>query len=160
MSTSYNAQLNNIDEKYTIQFETDDYNAFKCVEKACQKEIDRLNNEEEQPKMTLREAVKYWKRFLKETHDIITRDQFAEDLVLEMTDQKTATKLAISALRKQVPKQVKFSKCTTCYSGTCEDCEDDGVDKCPTCNESLSNDGGKEYDFCPYCGQALDWSRE
>lgn len=160
MSTSYNAQLNNIDEKYTIQFETDDYNAFKCVEKACQKEIDRLNNKEEQTKMTPQEAVKYWKSFLKETHDIKTRNQFDEDLVQEMTNQKAATKLAISALEKQIPKQVNFSKCITCYSDTCEGCKDGGVDKCPTCNESLNNGSVEECDFCPYCGQSLDWSRE
>ena len=34
MSTSYNAQINNTDGKYTIQFETDNYGYFKMVEKA------------------------------------------------------------------------------------------------------------------------------
>lgn len=124
------------------------------------KEIDRLNNKEEQTKMTPQEAVKYWKSFLKEIHDIKTRNQFDEDLVQEMTNQKAATKLAISALEKQIPKQVKFSKCITCYSDTCEDCKDGVLDKCPTCNESLNNGSVEECDFCPYCGQSLDWSRE
>lgn len=40
MSTSYNAQINNTDVKYTIQFETDNYGYFKMVEKACRKAID------------------------------------------------------------------------------------------------------------------------
>ncbi len=141
MSTSYTVQINNITGKHTIQFETDDYDTLRRVEKECQSEIDRLNNEEKQTKMTPQEAVKYWKSFLKETHDIKTRNQFDEDLVQEMTNQKAATKLAISALEKQIPKQVNFSKCITCYSDTCEGCKDGGVDKCPTCNESLSNDG-------------------
>ena len=74
MSTSYNAQINNMTGKHTIQFETNDYDALKRVEKACQKEIDRINNKEEQTKMTPQEAVKYWKSFLKETHDIKTRN--------------------------------------------------------------------------------------
>lgn len=41
MSTSYNAQINNADEKYTIQFETNNYDYFKLVEKACQKAVDK-----------------------------------------------------------------------------------------------------------------------
>lgn len=41
MSTSYNAQIDNENEKYTIQFETSNYDYFKLVEKACQKAIDK-----------------------------------------------------------------------------------------------------------------------
>ena len=40
MSTSYNAQIDNENGKYTIQFETSNYDYFKLVEKACQKAID------------------------------------------------------------------------------------------------------------------------
>ena len=29
---------------------------------------------------------------------------------------------------------------------------------CPACDSEL--DGCSDYDFCPYCGQALDWSEE
>ena len=57
MSTSYTAQINNMTGKHTIQFETDDYDTLRRVEEACQREIDRLNNEEEQPKMTIQEAI-------------------------------------------------------------------------------------------------------
>ena len=41
MSTSYNAQIDNENGKYTIQFETGNYEYFKLVEKACQKAIDK-----------------------------------------------------------------------------------------------------------------------
>ena len=40
MNTAYNAQINRADGKYTIQFETGNYEYFKLVEKACQKAID------------------------------------------------------------------------------------------------------------------------
>jgi hypothetical protein len=41
MATSYNAQLDNKNGKYYIQFETSNYEYFKIVEKACQKAIDK-----------------------------------------------------------------------------------------------------------------------
>ena len=41
MSTSYNAQIDNKNGKYSIQFETSNYEYFKLVEKACQKAIDK-----------------------------------------------------------------------------------------------------------------------
>ena len=41
MSTSYNAQIDNKNGKYSIQFETSNYDYFKLVEKACQKAIDK-----------------------------------------------------------------------------------------------------------------------
>lgn len=40
MSTSYEAQLNNLKGEYIIQFVTTNYEYFKFVEKACQKAID------------------------------------------------------------------------------------------------------------------------
>ena len=45
MSTSYNAQLDNKNSKYTIQFETSNYDYFKIVEKACQKAMDKNDKE-------------------------------------------------------------------------------------------------------------------
>ena len=50
MSTYYNAQINNKDKKYSIQFETDDYEWFKDVEKFCQQYVDRANELREQEK--------------------------------------------------------------------------------------------------------------
>ena len=41
MSTSYKAQIDNAQRKYSIQFETENYEYFKLVEKACQKVIDK-----------------------------------------------------------------------------------------------------------------------
>ena len=41
MTTSYNAQIDNGNGKYTILFETSNYEYFKLVEKACQKAIDK-----------------------------------------------------------------------------------------------------------------------
>lgn len=41
MATSYNAQIDNKNGKYSIRFETGNYDYFKIVEKACQKAIDK-----------------------------------------------------------------------------------------------------------------------
>lgn len=41
MATSYNAQIDNKNGKYSIQFETSSYEYYKMVEKACQKAIDK-----------------------------------------------------------------------------------------------------------------------
>ena len=45
MRTSYNAQIDNENGKYTIQFETGNYDYFKLVEKACQKAIDKRDKD-------------------------------------------------------------------------------------------------------------------
>lgn len=41
MATSYNAQIHNKTGEYSIQFETNNYDYFKMVEKACRKAIDK-----------------------------------------------------------------------------------------------------------------------
>ena len=41
MTTSYNAQIDNKNGKYSIQFETGNYDYFKLVERACQKAVDK-----------------------------------------------------------------------------------------------------------------------
>ena len=43
MPTSYNAQINCKKGTYSIQFETDNRDYYKLVEKACQKAIDKRN---------------------------------------------------------------------------------------------------------------------
>lgn len=40
---SYNTQIDNTNKKYKIQFETDDFDAFKWVEKVCRDAIDTDN---------------------------------------------------------------------------------------------------------------------
>ena len=47
MSTSFNSQLFNKEKMYKIQFETDNYDYFKFVEKACQKVIDNKDSRKE-----------------------------------------------------------------------------------------------------------------
>lgn len=66
-----------------------------------------------------------------------------------------AIQMAISALKKQIPKKPDY--------------EGDGYDEngniiydtwiCPNCNHNYEADYD-DYDFCPNCGQALDWSDE
>ena len=41
MATSYNAQICKGENDYRIQFQTDNYEYYKMVEKACQKAIDK-----------------------------------------------------------------------------------------------------------------------
>ena len=45
MNTAYNAQINNANGEYTIQFQTGNYEFFKMVERACQKAIDEKDRE-------------------------------------------------------------------------------------------------------------------
>lgn len=40
---SYNTQIDNTTKKYKIQFETDDYDVFKWVEKICSNTVDTDN---------------------------------------------------------------------------------------------------------------------
>lgn len=40
---SYNTQIDNTNKKYKIQFETDDFDAFKWAEKICSEAVDTDN---------------------------------------------------------------------------------------------------------------------
>ena len=57
----------------------------------------------------------------------------------EMRISKDCYKLIIEALEKQIPKKPK----------------DDGWLYCPICGRDVLMD---RFDYCPDCGQALDWS--
>lgn len=57
-------------------------------------------------------------------------------------DKREATKLAIDALEKQVPKKIVTGKSTY------------GMSACPACSLLLPI---VNMDFCNHCGQALDW---
>lgn len=57
----------------------------------------------------------------------------------EMRISKDCYKLIIEALEKQIPKKLK----------------DDGWLYCPICGRDVLLD---RFDYCPDCGQALDWS--
>ena len=54
-------------------------------------------------------------------------------------DYSIAFEAAIEALEKQIPKKLK----------------DDGWLYCPICGRDVLMD---RFDYCPDCGQALDWS--
>lgn len=54
-------------------------------------------------------------------------------------DYAEAFEVAIEALEKQIPKKLK----------------DDGWLYCPICGRDVLMD---RFDYCPDCGQALDWS--
>ena len=83
--------------------------------------------------MTLEEAID----FILNKIQIDVR--FCSDEDIEKTE--AALKLAISALEKQIPKKLK----------------DDGWLYCPICGRDVLLD---RFDYCPDCGQALDWSED
>lgn len=53
--------------------------------------------------------------------------------------------LAISALEKQIPKNIII---------------ENGWKYCPACYECINDDYGTETNYCSDCGQRLDWSVE
>ena len=63
----------------------------------------------------------------------------AEDKWEYPLDYSIVFKTAIEALEKQIPKKLK----------------DDGWLYCPICGRDVLMD---KFDYCPDCGQALDWS--
>lgn len=78
---------------------------------------------------------------------------------------KPAIDAAVSALEKQTPKSpVITPSCAECEKESCDGCLSDNygfsVTLCPNCKEVVQNrDNGcaYTYNFCPDCGQALDW---
>lgn len=65
-----------------------------------------------------------------------------------------AIQAAIEALEKQIPKN-PIGKTDPTFGDVCI--------VCPNCeNRGLANPFAKSrvYDYCPKCGQALDWSEE
>lgn len=54
-------------------------------------------------------------------------------------------KAVLSAAKKQIPKKLRETTSTK---------------RCPSCNKQVSNKGNihRNYRFCRWCGQALDWS--
>lgn len=94
--------------------------------------------------MTSKETIKEFEHLLK-----VEKDRIHKDVVFI-----TALENAIEALEKQIPKKLTIKlqgyldrdKC--CY--------------CPMCDSFRGNldyesQKIRKYDFCPNCGQALDW---
>ena len=104
-------------------------------------EIERLNNElkERVEGMTVQNAIK-----------ILKTEYLGDSEYMELAKQMGAY-----ALEKQISKKPDY--------------EDDGYDEdgyliyytwiCPNCGKHYEVDYD-DYDFCPECGQALDWSDE
>lgn len=88
--------------------------------------------------MTYEEAIKAFKPI---TDNEAYTDNFQD-----------ACKMAIEALKKQIPKKPK------------EIVTDDNeyiCTLCPICNARVDDDGrGYEQPYCMECGQAIDWSEE
>lgn len=63
-----------------------------------------------------------------------------------------AIRMSIQALEKQIPKKLQLRHIRK-FDGF-----DDG--ECPTCCNSVSRDCDGTDNFCPDCGQKLDWSDE
>ena len=97
--------------------------------------------------MTESEAVEKLKnmRLFMQIEDDNNDCKFTED------DYK-ANEMAIKALEKQIPKKVQLRHIRK-FDGF-----DDG--ECPTCCNSVSRDCDGTDNFCPDCGQKLDWRGE
>ncbi len=105
-------------------------------------------------KMTAEKAIEQLNSLMNDRENHVHRDDF-DDMFLQDIE---ALKVGISALEKQVPKKVKREFRT--IGGAITSFE---TDVCPSCGMDFYIDdlGQTMYcDFCPNCGQALDWSDE
>ena len=99
--------------------------------------------------MTTEKAIYQLTDLIKDRESFCHRDDF-DDVFLQDIE---ACKMGIQALEKRIPKKVKKEFATV---GGCITCFETTV--CPSCGENFEETG--YYDFCPDCGQALDWSDE
>ena len=93
--------------------------------------------------MTTEQAIYQLTDLIKDRESFCHRDDF-DDMFLQDIE---ALKIGISALEKQVPKKVvwKYAFYWAC---------------CPNCGYNNFDVEKEESNFCPDCGQALDWSDE
>ena len=81
---------------------------------------------------------------------------FSNPLVVPLNTTKEelmeAIRMSIQALEKQIPKKVQLRHIRK-FDGF-----DDG--ECHTCGNSVSRDCDGTDNFCPDCGQKLDWRGE
>ncbi|MBQ0088765.1 MAG: hypothetical protein KBT27_05495 [Prevotellaceae bacterium] len=79
----------------------------------------------------------------KEAHSYLEdlQRKYTRDRYLYKPEFIEANGLAILALEKQIPKKV------------------DKYSRCPSCGYDATNQADNDYNFeyCYYCGQALDW---
>lgn len=78
---------------------------------------------------------------------------------------KGDVEVIIPALEKQIPKKVNKPPCNTCEKELCDcECKHFAVTyrdnyRCPTCDSNgvYISEYEFRYDYCPNCGQKLDW---
>ncbi len=89
--------------------------------------------------MTEQEAIEYFKTGIEERK----KNNMALFTI-------SALELAISALEKQIPKKWEYAEVNDC-----------DIYVCPCCKEYWYLEGmnptQSEYNYCPNCGQALEW---
>ena len=99
--------------------------------------------------MTESEAIKNLK-------DILDECTESEEAVCYVTDvDAPALEMAIKALEKQIPKKLTYEGDGYAPDGTFIW----GEWICPCCGRRYEVDYD-DYDYCPDCGQKLDWSNE
>ena len=89
------------------------------------------------------------------------------ELTLPCTDSLDILHMAVAAMEKQVKKNpILTPSCAGCEKESCVGCLSDehtpDVTLCPNCKEIVQNrDNGDAYtdDYCPNCGQAIDWNK-
>lgn len=71
----------------------------------------------------------------------------SQDIKQSKRVRKESIDIAISAMRKQMPKMVDLR------GG-----DDDIYAYCPECDTDISDIRECGFDYCPCCGQAIDWA--
>ncbi len=77
------------------------------------------------------------------------------DLPFEMDVLEEAAKMAIHALKKQMPKKIVYHKLPYGTPYRCLECEADQI-----AIDFFNSDGtepNEKYSWCWHCGQKLDW---
>ena len=118
--------------------------------------------------MTENEAKKYMLIEKECINRDCNRDCANCDIVQDVEDLNNAYDVAINALEKQIPKKVITPPCNTCEKELCDcECKHFAVTyrddyRCPTCDSNGVYISEYEliFDYCPNCGQKLDWSDE
>ena len=90
------------------------------------------------------------KKIISATMTVIIASIVIHKAILEI--KKKAFQMALQALEKQIPKKVQLRHIRK-FDGF-----DDG--ECTTCGNIVSRDCDGTDNFCPDCGQKLDWRGE
>ena len=106
--------------------------------------------------MTIEEIKSQLEELIKDRESFMVGD-YDKDIY---DRDKEALEFAVKAVEKQVPKKVKHK--TTRFVIQGYELDDDCI-YCPLCNKFMGNlsaesDFNRISDYCPDCGQALDWT--